>query len=481
VVEQLAIDYPERFAPVTMHVNDDGFDTSWGQNRLDVFYGVPAAVPTFMIDAKWSPQISDYRYYVEHQLTQPTDVTLELSGNQVGGSKWDVTARVCLEGGGSKPVRVYTAATLDDHPDLPRYATNVLMRNVFESDINLSGGDCENVTTRITFDPLSMANTSDIVIIAWAQKPSASIPTIVYQAGIMRWPFPTGSQLTTIEVAPASVTMTIGEQLDFTATGKDQSGNTYPLENPTWSLGTSGSGGGTFDPGSGSDTTTFTATMVGTRQIFCTDGGVSGAALVTITEAPHLAGIEIDPASATVNIDGQIAFSATGKDQYGEDFPLIDPAWSVSGDGDGTFEPTSGVSTTFTASYPGESVVTCAQGDVTATAEVEIVGEDPRLATLELSPASAQIRVGDEIEFAATGTDQYGRVFELADPVWRVEGDGDGHFDPSSGSATSTFTATATGSVQIICADDGVEGEATVEISPAGLPAPRKVKGRVSP
>ena len=57
----------------------------WGQNRLDVFYGVAGATPTFMVDALWNCQPSDYRYYVEQQLAQPTDVTLELSGSQVGG------------------------------------------------------------------------------------------------------------------------------------------------------------------------------------------------------------------------------------------------------------------------------------------------------------------------------------------------------------------------------------------------------------
>jgi len=463
-----------------MHVNDDGFDHPWGQNRLDVFYGLAAMAPTFMVDALWNSQLSDYRYHVELQMAQPTDVTLELSGNPVGGSTFDVTARVCLEGGGSRPMRVYIAPALDHHPDLQSYSTNVLMQKVSETDINLSGGGCQDVIARNNFDPVSMANTSNIVIIAWAQQPSAGTPAAVYQAGIMRWPFPAGSQLTTIEVTPADVSLTVGEQVEFTATGKDQSGEIYPLENPTWSLGASGTGGGTFEPGSGSDTTTFTATMQGTRQVFCTDGNVSGAAIVTITEAPHLAGITIDPASISVDVDGQIAFSATGKDQYGEDFPLTDPEWSVSGAGDGTFEPTSGVSTTFTASYPGACVVSCAQGDVTGTAELEVMGEDPRLATLVLSPASTQARVGDSIEFTADGSDQYGRAIELADPVCRVEGDGDGHFDPTSGS-TTTFTASAAGSTQIICSDDGVEGEATVEISPAGLPAPRRVRGRVSP
>ena len=355
------------------------------------------------------------------------------------------------------------------------------MQKVDETDINVSGGACEDVTTRITFDSTSMANASDIVVIAWAQKPSSSAPTDVYQAGIMRWPFPAGSQLTTIDVTPAEATMIVGEEIEFTATGKDQFGDPVALENPTWSLGESGAGSGSFDPVDGSDTTTFTATRAGTRLVICSDSAVTGAALVTITEPPQLTTLEIDPASATVGVDGQVIFTATGKDQYGEDFALNEPEWSISGTGDGDFEPATGDTTTFTATYPGAAVISCAQGEVSGSAGIEITGDDPRLATIELSPAAAQIRVGDELELTATGADQYGRVFALADPAWRIEGDGDGDFEPTSGSAVTTFTAGAAGSTQIICSEDGIEGEAAIEIAPAGLPAPRRVGGRVSP
>jgi len=480
VVEQIANDYPNRFAPLTMHLNGDPWSTSWGQDRIDAFYGLAGATPTFMVDALWNCQASDYRYYVEEQLAVPTDVTLDLSGSQVGGDTWDVTARVCLEGSGSRPVRVFIAHTLDHHPELQNYSTNVLMQAASETDITLSGAGCEDVTSRIKFDPVSMANTSNIVIIAWAQMPATNAPTTVYQAGIMRWPFPAGSQLTTIEIAPTDVTMALGEQIEFTAVGKDQSGAVIQLEDPTWSLGGAGNGGGTFDPGSGSDTTIFTATTPGSRQVFCEESGVSGAAIVTITETAHLAAIEIDPTSASVDVNGTLVFSATGRDQYGDEFPLDDLVWSVSGAGDGVFEPGSGDSTTFTATYPGACTISSAQGDVTGTAEIEINGEDPRLATIELSPASAQTRVGGTIDFTADGSDQYGRAWTLTDPIWRVEGDGDGNFDPTNGN-TTTFTASAAGNTQVICAEDGVEGTADVAISAQGLPAPRRVQGRVKP
>ncbi|HSN55930.1 MAG TPA: hypothetical protein VLT32_14755 [Candidatus Sulfomarinibacteraceae bacterium] len=478
MVEQIAADYPDRFAPITSHVNGDPYAIPWAQARLDSFYGLASAVPTFVVDGAWICQASEYRYWVEQQLGVPTDVTLELSGSPVQGSTWDVTARVCVESGPSRPLRIHTAATLDGYPNPPSYSTNNLMQDVASSDVSLGAGDCTDVTTRITFDGQSAANTSDIVIVAWAEKPSATGPTQVYQAAVMRWPFPAGSQLAAIDVAPSEVALEVGESVQLSASGRDQHGEPFPLANPTWSLG-GGSGAGTFDPTSGA-TTTFTATLPGTRQLVCSDGGVSGAAVATITEAPVLTAIVVDPASVEVTVGGQVSFTAEGVDQLGEPFPLAGPAWSVSGVGDGTFDPTTGTATVFTASAAGAAVVSATEAGVTGAAAVEVTGEPPALAAITVTPATATVRVGGTLELSAAGTDQYGEPFALTDPTWRAEGTGGGTFDPTSG-ATTTFTATATGAAQLICTDGGVEGSAAVTITAAGLPAPRKPSKRVAP
>jgi len=478
VVEQLAEDYPDHFAPVTMHVNGDGYETSWGQSRLDTFYGLAGLVPTFMVDAKWQCEPSDYRYYVEQQLAQPADVTLELTGEPAGGSAWDVNARVCSEGGGDRAMRIFIAPTLDAHPELPEYTTNALMQNPSETDISLSGGECTDVSTRITLDATSVANSSNIVIVAWAQKPSATGPSTMYQAGLMRWPFPAGSRLTTITVEPSDVTIAVGEAVALNATGFDQHGAAMPLDDLVWSLGV-GDGTGGLDPTTG-PSTTFTASAPGTRQIICTQDGVTSGAVVTIREASRLAAIEVDPASTTVAVGSEIAFDATGRDQYGDEFGLAAPSWTVVGSGDGVFDPVTGISTTFTGSYPGSATVTCTEGDVSGTAAVEITGDEPRLDAITVAPATASMRVGNELALTAVGSDQYGRSFTLVDPTWSVTGPGDGVFDPMVGAATS-FTATGAGSVELVCSADGVEGSASVAIAAAGLPAPRKAGRRVMP
>jgi len=572
VVEDIAEDYPTTFAPITMHVNGDGYETPWGQSRLDSYYNLASATPSFIVDGTWICSSADYRYFVEQQLGVPTDMTIDLSANQVSGDTWDVTARICLEGGGGRQVRIYTAATLDGYPNPPEYSTNVLRQDVVEHTVTVPGGGCQDVISQIKLDSVSMSNQSDVVIVTWAQDPSSSGPATVYQAGIMRWPFPAGPELTTIEIDPASAEVELGGQVVFTATGKDQFGDPYPLSDPSWSLSGSGSGDGSFNPASGSATTTFTATAAGSRQVVCQDQGVTGTATVQITDTPRLVSIEIDPASVEVAVDeqvdfsaigrdqfgdfypltvptwrvfgegcgsvdptrgtsttftaempgtcqlsceedgvtgyadievtggdpqltsividpasaevavaGDITFTATGKDQYGENFDLSDPVWSISGDGDGSFDPATGTTTTFTASYPGSGVVSCTQDGVTGTADVNITGDDPRLETIAISPASARVRIGDRVDFVATGTDQYGRSWVLQDPAWRAQGDGGGTFDPAGGSTETTFTATVEGTAEVICEEEGIEGTATVEITARVLPPPRKATRRVAP
>ena len=285
--------------------------------------------------------------------------------------------------------------------------------------------------------------------------------------------------MTTIEIDPASTAVDINGQVNFSATGKDQFGEELTLTNPAWSI--SGDGDGVFDATSGI-TTTFTPSYPGSTVVTCTQDGVSATADLEITgDAPRLAAIELNPAETQILVGAEIVFTAAGSDQYGRAFELTSPLWSIAGTGDGVFEPAAGVATVFTASYPGAVVVTCLQGDVSGTADVEIIGDDPRLDAIELSPTETRVPIGAEIEFTATGSDQYGRAFELAEPAWRIEGDGGGTFDPAAGNATTSFTATAVGSAEIVCSDDGVEGSAELTIAPQGPPAPRKAKRRVTP
>ncbi len=483
MVSDLIDQHPGRFAVVTSYFSefDVPYTVPWAQDRFSDFYSL-AFAPALFVDGESNCPETFYPSCVEQRLDVGTDVTLDLSGTQVSGSTWDIEAEVCIEdGGSSRAMRVYTAATLSYRSGLPSYTRNLLMQDVLTQDVNLGSGSCQTVTQRITFDSESWSNQSDITIIAWAQESSATGPASVHQAAIMGWPFQPASELTTIEISPSTTELEFGESRSLTATGKDQYGADFPLSNPAWSM--TGTGDGTFDPPSGSATTQFSATLVGNLRVTCTDGSVSGEAWVVITgDPPVLSEIVVSPSSAEMEVGQRRSFGAEGHDQYGYSFSLNNPQWHTTGDGSGTFEPANGsTAPIFTAMAPGALQVVCSEDGVSGQSSVIITGDPPQLAVIAISPETATTVLGASLVFTASGTDQYGKPFSPDNAAWSVSGDGDGTFDPASGGAAITFTATAVGSSTVTVQQDGLEATASIIISEEGLPKPRRVKTRHTP
>ncbi len=482
MVSSLIDQNPGRFAVVTYHIND-AFEVPWGKNRFESFYFLPFT-PAMMFDGWWNCDNDTVGYdtCLGQNLNVVTDVTLELKGTQISGPAWEISATACVETGGSnRTMRIYTAATLSNHSELPSYSRNLLMQAVATEDVTLSGGNCQTVVTNVTFDDTSWSNQSDITIIAWAQDPNAAGPAAVHQAAIMDWPFPQASELTTIEISPSSAELEVGESQSFTATGKDQFGADFPLTNPVWSM--TGTGDGTFDPPSGDATTQFSATLPGNLQLTCTDGPVSGAASVVITgDPPALSEIVISPSSVEMEVGQRKLFAAEGHDQYGNFFALSNPQWHTTGAGSGTFDPPDGSTIPiFTAVTPGAVQIVCSEDGVSAQSPVIITGDPPQLAAIAINPETATVTLGSSQTFTGTGTDQYGNPFTLDSLVWTVSGEGNGTFDPPSGTETTTFTATAVGSSTVTVQQDGLAAEALIEITDQGLPKPRRVKARHTP
>jgi hypothetical protein len=94
----------------------------------------------------------------------------------------------CLEAGALPlGLRIYTIMTEDHFPPVYAYHRNGFRTAAPTVDISLAAGECELVTnTLLTIPQISQAN---LKIIAWAQKPSATGPANVYQAGISAYPF----------------------------------------------------------------------------------------------------------------------------------------------------------------------------------------------------------------------------------------------------------------------------------------------------
>ena len=113
--------------------------------------------------------------------------------------------------------------------------------------------------------------------------------------------------------------------------------------------------------------------MAGTQTITAAATGWSSATLSVTVDPGPLAKITISPSTASVTDGGTVTFSATGADAYGNAV-TVDPSWSVAASSLGTFSPTTGASTTFTASSSatGTGTITATTGAVSGKASVTV-------------------------------------------------------------------------------------------------------------
>ncbi len=188
---------PDTFAFVQIH-HGDSYATGWGNTRYN-FYG-GGGYPNSWFDGTihrlgaypYSTYLSDYN----NRHNTSTDVTMDMSGEQVSGSTYSVEATVCVEGAVSRSLRIHMVQVLDRWPSSTSYSRNGLKQGATAEDLTVAAGECAIVQRNFTFDAGSMANTNNLKIIAWAQTQSASGSSgqaRVYQAAIMPWPFPTAT------------------------------------------------------------------------------------------------------------------------------------------------------------------------------------------------------------------------------------------------------------------------------------------------
>ncbi len=181
----------------------------------------------------------------------------------------------------------------------------------------------------------------------------------------------TSGALATITVSPTPVSVQTNGTQQFTAIGKDGSGNEFVIT-PTWSMV---SGGGSIN----SSTGLFTAgTTAGTfnNTVRATSGAVSGFATVTVTAvAPTLATITVTPDPANLLPNATQQFSAVGRDGLGNLFP-ISPVWSVE-NGGGSINAITGLFTAGALEGTFNGTVQATSGLISGTATVVVSAAAP--------------------------------------------------------------------------------------------------------
>ncbi len=261
--------------------------------------------------------------------------------------------------------------------------------------------------------------------------------------------------LATITVTPNPDTLAVGVTKQFTAVGKDITGNVVAIA-PVWSVV---NGGGTIGSAGQFTAGSTLGTYAGTVK--ATSGAISGTATVTVTAGP-LATITVTPTPASMVIATTQQFTAVGKD-LGGNVVAISPTWTIVAGG-GTVGLT-GLFTAGNLTGTYTNTVRASSAGIAGFATV-IITSGP-LASITVTPNPVSMQASTTQQFIAVGKDASNNVF-LITPVWTVV-NGGGAIGSSSGIFTAGL-ASGTYNNTVMATSGAISGTATVTVTPPAPP-----------
>ncbi|MHA1827030.1 MAG: carboxypeptidase regulatory-like domain-containing protein [Candidatus Heimdallarchaeaceae archaeon] len=173
--------------------------------------------------------------------------------------------------------------------------------------------------------------------------------------------------LVSLEISPSLATVPPGESKTFSAFGRWSDGTSGRVS-ADWSISPTV---GTLSPKTGETTTlTISPTASGTATIIATANGVKGTATVKIEKAIVLESLTISPSSMKMTVNESKTFGVTARYSDGSE-RYVEAEWSVE-PLLGTFNPTKGITTVFTAQRSGKGRIIAKADGILGIAEIEI-------------------------------------------------------------------------------------------------------------
>ena len=249
-----------------------------------------------------------------------------------------------------------------------------------------------------------------------------------------------------VVVSPSSATMTVGQKATLTAEPQDAAGNALPGRTVTWS---SSNG----NVATVSATGEVTAVAPGAATITATSEGRSGTATISVSQVP-VASVRVTPATLEVNAGRTGQLVAEPLDAAGNALPGRVVVWTSTNESVATVDD-AGVVTGVAA---GTATIRATSEGKTGTAAVTVTAVAVR--TVTVSPASAELVIGDTEQLQATTKDESGNTLTGRAVAWSSSDEG-----VATVSATGLVTAVAAGSATITATSEGQSGTAAVTVS----------------
>ena len=216
-----------------------------------------------------------------------------------------------------------------------------------------------------------------------------------------------------IEVTPASWAMEVGDSRQFSATAKDEHGNTVTGATFTWS--SSNTSVAKVTPAG-----LASGVAVGSAQIRATSGRVSGSAQLTVEAndtSPQVASVTISPSAVTLEaLDEKAQLTAVAEDSSGNAVSGVTIAWSTLNSSVATVDQMGMV----TAKAVGLALIVASacSCDVADTVQVQVTQVPTEVM---ISPSSRTLAEGESYQFTGVVKDAVGYVIPGLELTWSSE------------------------------------------------------------
>lgn len=255
-----------------------------------------------------------------------------------------------------------------------------------------------------------------------------------------------------ITVAPTTVSITVGQTSQLTATVLDASGATIAGAPVAWTIDKP-SVASLSSSGLGTDT--VTGISVGTATITATSGAAHTTIPVTVSPSPASAVI-ISPGSATLFVTQQLQLSATVTDSHGNPLSGQAVTWTSNNENVATVSGTGNVS----AVAPGSATITAMSGAAHGTASITV--KLVPVSSVSVTPNLVSLFVGQTSQLGVVLLDSVGDTLSAVGRAvnWKSNKGG-----VATVSASGLVTAQGLGAAVITATVEGQQGFASVTVA----------------
>lgn len=250
-----------------------------------------------------------------------------------------------------------------------------------------------------------------------------------------------------VAVSPASANVAVGGTQQLTATPHDANGNPLTGRSVTWA--TSAAAVATVSANG-----VVTGVATGSATITATSEGQSGTAAITVLTPA--ASVSVTPSSATVSSGNTVQLTATTLDANGN--PIT--GWPVAWASGNTAVATASASGLVTGAGGGSATITATSGGQSGTSAITVTTVP--VASVVVSPASANVAVGGTQQLTATTLDANGSPLTGRTITWASNATA-----VATVSGSGLVSGVAAGSATITATSEGKSGTSAITVNPA--------------